>query len=621
MKVNKAKQLVAKGSALLSKSDFRAAEKVFAEALELDNAIPIRNNLATAVFMGGELGRALKILEPCLKMEDIEANPYTYALAARIYCALHRDEEARRWLQRAVDSFEEGIGLAQVPRPFREYTVAIMRAAADLGDHRYVLDLYHRWESLHIRWENRFMAAVACFNMGNYGRAADLWASIGHVHKVFPHMQQVALLAEMGVIPPFQMGYQFHSVEDMQEIILRAGNSKEGQQRCMQDGSVRMFLLSWVLADHSGKAGQALYTMIYFGGKWGEELGRQFLEYPDLPPSLKFAAADALVARGIFKENEPIPMFIDGKRRLVVLKKLPVITEPDQELDEMVDRAIRLRDNGQLEEAEALLQKIYQEGRIYPPAMMTLANILRQRDKLQESLVIMEMLADMVPDDPALLFNLSALMLQMGKVEQAREYFNKVDKNALGEQNEDKLKFLEKEIKKAELVHSLFSPEDFIADLEERQRTEVEKKPLPVDAPLSRGLKNMPAHWLECACLSHHLEPARVRQQREAQLREFLTSRSNLEQVVEALGEEERELLRYLLQRGGWSRMNAVTRKFGSLQGDGYFWQEREPVSTLGTLWSRALVFVGRARVGGNQCKIVVVPLELRQILMDILEA
>lgn len=87
------------------------------------------------------------------------------------------------------------------------------------------------------------------------------------------------------------------------------------------------------------------------------------------------------------------------------------------------------------------------------------------------------------------------------------------------------------------------------------------------------------------------------------------------------MGEEERELLRYLLQRGGWSRMNAVTRKFGSLQGDGYFWQEREPVSTLGTLWSRALVFVGRARVGGNQCKIVVVPLELRQILMDILEA
>ncbi|MBE3588669.1 MAG: hypothetical protein IMW93_08980 [Thermoanaerobacteraceae bacterium] len=88
MKVNKAEQLVAKGRELLGKNDFRAAEKVFAEALELDNAIPIRNNLATAVFMGGEPRRALKILEPCLKKEDTEANPYSYALAARIYCTM-----------------------------------------------------------------------------------------------------------------------------------------------------------------------------------------------------------------------------------------------------------------------------------------------------------------------------------------------------------------------------------------------------------------------------------------------------------------------------------------------------------------------------------------------------
>jgi len=64
---------------------------------------------------------------------------------------------------------------------------------------------------------------------------------------------------------------------------------------------------------------------------------------------------------------------------------------------------------------------------------------------------------------------------------------------------------------------------------------------------------------------------------------------------VQELNEKERELLKYLLQQGGWSRLNAVTRKFGPLDGDGFFWQEYEPESSLGVLWSRALVMVGRA--------------------------
>ncbi|MHB1044206.1 MAG: hypothetical protein ACYC0Q_15400 [Eubacteriales bacterium] len=59
-------------------------------------------------------------------------------------------------------------------------------------------------------------------------------------------------------------------------------------------------------------------------------------------------------------------------------------------------------------------------------------------------------------------------------------------------------------------------------------------------------------------------------------------------------GEEERELLKFLLSRGGFSRINAVTRRFGATEGDGFFWVEEEPASPLGLLWSRALVMVGK---------------------------
>jgi len=78
--------------------------------------------------------------------------------------------------------------------------------------------------------------------------------------------------------------------------------------------------------------------------------------------------------------------------------------------------------------------------------------------------------------------------------------------------------------------------------------------------------------------------------------------------------------LKYLLQREGWSRLNAVTRKFESMEGDGFFWNEMDPESPLGNLWSRALVMVGKATLKGRRCKIATIPMELREELGKILE-
>ncbi|SHI99898.1 tetratricopeptide repeat protein [Desulfofundulus thermosubterraneus] len=625
MKVNKAEELVSKGREFLEKGDFRAAEKAFAAALEEDDAVPTRNNLALAVFMAGEPRRSLEILEPYLdpEKEDAGANPFTYALAARIYRSLGQEVQARRRLQQAVRSFEEGLSelrrsLGQVPYAFREYTVTIMQAAADLRDHRQVFELYRRWESYHVSWENKFLAAVACFNLDRYKRAATLWSSIAQVSRLFSGMQQVAFLVERGVIPPFEMGYERYSQEKMQEMIEEAAASEEARRRYAQDGFFRMMLLAWLLeGDNSKNAAQGVYTLVYYGGEWGEKLGRQVLEYPGFSPSLKIAAVDALMARGILREGEPVPMFIDGERRLVKIKKTPVLMEPDQELDKIVDRAIKLRDEGKIDGAVELLQGIYREGKLYPRAMMTLANLLRQRGELEEALHLMEMLEEIDPDNPVLLFNLSSLMLEMGEIEKAREYFDRIDGPEFEKEFAEKLKILEREIERYENVVLL--PEMIMHAYEEDERRKIEEKPLSVDASLARGLKNMPAHWLEGACRHYGLEPARHRRQREEQLREFLSRRDNLEKEVGELEEEERELLKYLLQRGGWSRLNAITRKFGSLEGDGFFWQEREPESFLGFLWSLGLVMVGKATLEGRRVKIATIPLELRQPLKEIL--
>lgn len=618
-----------KGKELLDTGDFRAAQKAFAEALELDEAAPIRNNLALAAFMAGESRRALEVLEPYLDPENEKtgANPFTYALAARVRCSLGREDLARRLLQQAVRSFEEGMrelrrmGQQQDLHSFREYTVIIMRAAADLKDHRLVFDLYRRLESHHISWENKFLAAVACFNIGRYKRSASLWSSIAGVHRLFAVMQQLAFMVERGVIPPFEMGYELHPAEKLQEMIGDADTGEEARRRYVQDSYYRVALLTWIFEDDSSQnAGRAIYSLVYYGDEWGEKLGRQVLEYSGFSPSLKMAAADALMARGILREGEPVPMFINGEQRLVEIKMSPISLKPDEELDEIVARAIQLRDNGQTEEAIALLQDIQREGKFYPPALMILANLLRHKGELDEALQIMKMLEEIAPEEPALLFNLAALMLQMGEPQRAREYLERIDDRETGNDFRQKLKGLKKEIELAEVTSLLFHDTEYLSnEYAEEQRLKIEDKPLPADATLARGLKNMPAHWLEGACWVYDLEPARRRREREEQLKDFLTRYGNLEEVVRELDKEERKLLKYLLQRGGWSRLNTVTRKFGTMEGDGFFWGEHDPESPLGILWSQALVMVGRATVEGRSCKIATIPLELREPLGEIL--
>jgi hypothetical protein len=51
----------------------------------------------------------------------------------------------------------------------------IMRAAGKLGDDRQVLDLYKRWQSHHVSWENKYLAGIAAFNLKRFRQAASYW--------------------------------------------------------------------------------------------------------------------------------------------------------------------------------------------------------------------------------------------------------------------------------------------------------------------------------------------------------------------------------------------------------------------------------------------------------------
>ncbi len=151
-------------------------------------------------------------------------------------------------------------------------------------------------------------------------------------------------------------------------------------------------------------------------------------------------------------------------------------------------------------------------------------------------------------------------------------------------------------------------------------REAIEDKNLSLNPRLRQGLKNMPVEWINAACEIYNLKPARLRPDREKQLIEHLQQSEVLQKIIAELEEDEISLLRYLLQQEGWSRIGPVTRKFGSMDGDGFFWNEDGPCSTLGYLWNLGLVFVGRTTLNNRSTKIVTIPVELRPLLIGILQ-
>lgn len=185
---------------------------------------------------------------------------------------------------------------------------------------------------------------------------------------------------------------------------------------------------------------------------------------------------------------------------------------------------------------------------------MTLANLLRLQGRLDESQGIMEMLVEIDPDSPSLLFNFSALMLQKGNLKEARAYLERIDARETNEEFKEKLQELRQSIEIAEMAEEIkadFDGNFLVRYFEEKRRQEIEAKPLPVDAGLARGLRNMSANWLEGACLTYGLEPRPRRREREEQLKDFLSHYHNLEKAVRGLGEKEQEPFKVPLKARG----------------------------------------------------------------------
>lgn len=618
----------------MNQGRFEDAEQVLTQLFNKYDDAMLRNNLALTFLEKGEPVRCLEILEPCLDPHrmDLMANPFTFALAARAHAVLGRREEAYKYLHQAETTFEDGLwilgkkkrGEDEELHSWREYTVAIMKAAAELRDHKRVLRIFNRWENEHVGWENFFMAGAAYFNLKDFRSAGYTWDELSAEWPMAAEFRKISFLVDKGVIPPFTLDYSLIKNNEFSQIMTEVDKEERKIKEAMRDTSLLLILLGLAFNEEISQEhnDQLLRMMVCWGEEWGEKLGKGILDAADVSPGLKMAALRGLVEKGVYRFDEPVPMYIDGEQRDVKLQEFTLVQEPDDDLFNAIDKAKELREEDRLEEAISVLEKVIDGGTFFLPAAVDLANLLRDVDRLEEAERYLRMAEKFAPQEPAVLFNLAGLCLEKGDLEQSKQYLDKIDLEEVHEELRGKVDILKDYIMRAEISdwfsQSLLKWKRY----EEERRKKIEEKTLSVNPSLARCLKNMPAEWLKGICVSFGFKPARRREEREQQILHVLPQQGKLTKVFEeSVEQEERELLRYLLEKGGWSRLSEVTRKYGSMEGDGFFWESHLPESTVGALWALGLVGIGRTKLGKRREKIITIPEELRQPLSQLLEA
>jgi len=612
------------GISSLKKGNILEAKGYFEKALKVDDNVWARNNLAYVYYETKDFFKAYKILEPLLKNKitnpKYTPNTFTFALASLILSTMGNENLAYRYLLEAEKTFDREL-LAFYPQPapqeVLEYIVLILEAAGRLQEHRKVYELFKKWQRWHVRWENYYLGAVACFNLGKYEEAAKIWESIEEHSEFFAGLAKVSRLVEKKEIPPFKLEYQLSIMADMEEMLKKAQEDVDYFKKILQLGTVKVFLIVLIIERLNNYLVQkSMKDIVFYGGEWGEEFALKVLKSSFYPREVKTAAAVALKEKGVFGEKETIPIVLDNKEIPTIVQKMEIILNEREDLDKIVFEALKLREEGKIDEGLDLLQGLWQKGIFYPFAAIYLADFYREKKEFDRALNLYESMEKIVSDNPFFIYFFTLLLVEMGDVTRAKRYLKKLKNLKIQDQEfQEKLKYLDTVIylKETLLAEGFFY-------YEKKLREEIEEKTITLNPTVSRGLKNMPVYWIDFISKYYNLPPARYRKDREQQIATFLTNRQNLQRVVNNLSEKEKELLKYLLNNGGFGKLAAVSRKFGSPKDDSFYWDEEEPTSTVGKLWTKALVFIGRATVSGRKEKVAVIPVELRELLETMLK-
>ncbi|MCX9011341.1 MAG: hypothetical protein OIN66_09480 [Candidatus Methanoperedens sp.] len=161
------------------------------------------------------------------------------------------------------------------------------------------------------------------------------------------------------------------------------------------------------------------------------------------------------------------------------------------------------------------------------------------------------------------------------------------------------------------------SPSRMMNYITDSWRKEQESKPINLNTTISAGLNKYRMHWIDGVAKALGISTKERKKEKIEKIISKLTTQ--LDDVIEKLPPESREALKMVIKAGGWVRYNQLSKKFGGEEEDSYFWESEPPASTIGSLRLHALLFVGKAGIGGRMYKVAVVPKDIREQLEEML--
>ena len=159
----------------------------------------------------------------------------------------------------------------------------------------------------------------------------------------------------------------------------------------------------------------------------------------------------------------------------------------------------------------------------------------------------------------------------------------------------------------------ILDPDIIMSAYENDGVKKIESVLLRRNSSLQSMLNKYPAHWIDWMCRHYGLKE-RLKKEKIRAIENKIVN--DLPGIIQKLPEKSRKALVFCIRQGGIVKYGQLKDYDDDMD---FFWKEEKPVSTIGMLRQKGLMFVGKMAFGDRQFRVAFVPVEIREDLKSAL--
>ena len=657
-KMEHAAYLMESGRLANERGEYAESVKASKEAARLvRNWAPPRNNLALAYFALGQWDEAIATEQEVLERID-DQNVHALGNMVRFLSASGKRDEARTYLTR----------LERTESSDPDAYIKMAEAYATLEEDSKVYTTLKRAQGEGVELDATMLQSLgtASANLGKEREALTCWREALLLNPVAFRLNDYVDALRQGLkksAPAYRFPY-FSGQDMVSEKAFRDFTSRLGSRR-MSDERMEQEMRSF--GEKYPYVADVFSDLLWYGDESEQERAIGILQMMANERAVavlqafalsqvgdddpRMTAAIALVDLGVFSEDEPVRLWLQGEWREVLLRRQFITEERELEYsDQIIDlleEATTAFQEGKEKEAEELYQKMITLEPTAKEAYGNLGVIYLKQGRDEEAEEFLQKAIEIDPHYVHPRCNLASTRIRQGRLEEAEEllkpmaelktfhpqellFYNRIlvelfiaqEEYESAEQCLEMILEMEPEDEAAQrrlvIVQIMKGSEAMFARMQERERHRRERerqKPLKgmdLQSCLSRYTKD------NLVAVANALAVRRPAGIRKAELIALLVeSLADPEVVGEAwrsLNTEEQEALRFVLAQGGIVPYDGVSQKYGDDLEEYYYWYYRRPETTIGRLRLHGLLFEGEH---GDEV-VLAIPTEVRGLLEDL---